>query len=470
MSNPIPELAVWSERWRGMKEQMQFWLDQYDDKAEQFERQSTLVCLLASLQAFGDSQMSFFMNGLAPQPQYRLEPSAEFPWEYALRTTVNQVGYDMDVLQRAFQQRLPQMASPAMRETLDLADRLAYQALKPAIAHQLVDGDTAVVTYFQKAVNVRLAPYAPVAIVGIPYSAVTCRRDLLAIPHEVGHYVFREGRIRNGRFADSRFSAALYSQFNHQPAWCTAWIEEIFADVYGALVAGPVIALSFQELVTDSPLEEFMEDDGEHPTAVIRPEIYHSVLKRMQSSAHTLQKLKERWQSWLAQRGNPQTIELFGMDEEMTLERAASEMDNKAVALLLQDQFLGRLLPQKDNQAHKLWSSDLGVNESVDSLYTDFAAFIQGIRRGSEAAAMPKLKRHANNRLQIYLDSGEAGGTLKQQTVGATGLWIDAIKEAATKTAQQKAPVFSVPVDIWAVLLDAGGWAVEGPGGTNLHS
>ncbi|HMN30973.1 MAG TPA: hypothetical protein PKE45_22650, partial [Caldilineaceae bacterium] len=240
MSNALGEFTVWQERWQGQQQSISHWLEQAEKGALRCERQETLTTLLASLQAFGKSQMDFFLCGLQKDPKYRLEPSAEYPWEYVFRTTVDQIGYDMDVLSRAFQQRMPALMSPAMLKTLDLADRLAYRALKPALDHGLIDHDTTVVTYFQKAVNVRLVPYAPVALIGIPFSAVKSMRDLLAIPHEVGHYVFRDGRVRDGRFADSRFSSALYSRFAHQPPWFNAWLEEIFADMYGLLVGGPV--------------------------------------------------------------------------------------------------------------------------------------------------------------------------------------------------------------------------------------
>lgn len=470
MNNPLLDLNIWQQRWLGMKHEMDGWLNQRSVEGEQFERQDTLTSLMACLQAFGDSQMNFFLKGLADDTKYRLEPSAEYPWEYALRTTLDQIGYDLDVLLRAYAHRLPCLATQSMRDTLDLADHLAYQAIRPAIEHKLVEGDTAVITYFQKAVNVRLVPYAPVALVGIPYSAVSSPRDLLAIPHEVGHYVFRDGRIRSGRFADSRFSAALQSQFDHQPAWYNAWMEEIFADVYGCLIAGPVIALSFQDIVTDGPRSHFTEDDGEHPVSALRPAIYHGALRRIQGCEYTLKQLERQWQMWLLERGNPTTVALAGVDKPVSLEQAATEIDEKVVDLVLQEQFLGRLLPNNGAAPPEMWSEPLRYGETVDMLYKRFDEYVAATRRSEKAQTMPKLMRRADEPARLYLESPQATSSAKLQNLGATGLWIDAIKEAAEKTAQFDDPVFTVPPEIWTVLLNAGGWAVEGPGGANLHS
>ncbi|MBK9051437.1 MAG: hypothetical protein IPL78_11135 [Chloroflexi bacterium] len=42
------------------------------------------------------------------------------------------------------------------------------------------------------------------------------------------------------------------------PDWCLNWLEEIFADVYGAIVVGPPIARSCQDILLDNLPEEFL--------------------------------------------------------------------------------------------------------------------------------------------------------------------------------------------------------------------
>lgn len=471
MNGPSLDLSVWQTRWQGMHESMEHWLHAADAGQQRFERQDTLLSLLASLQAFGKSQMEFFLQGLEEKSNYRLEPSARYPWEYVFRTTVDQIGFDMDVLLRAAQQRMSSLMSKKLLATLDLADRLGYLALQPAFDHGLIDRRTTVVTYFQKTVNVRLTPYAPVALIGIPFSAVDCPRDLLAIPHEVGHFVFREGRIRNGRFAESRFSTALYSRFAFQPAWFNDWLEEIFADVYGCLVAGPAIALSFMELVTDDPVDDFVEQDHEHPAAAVRPQSYFSTLRRMGKYDIALQKLEEQWQALFEERGAPAELYLPDEKEPLPIDEIVADMDGKVVEMLLQGQFLGGLLPEQDGAAHSLWSKELQADEPLEALYTSYKAFIETVT--PQSTPIPGLRRRPNAQMQLVMPGREANGSSDDGTVqhlGATGLLIDAIKASATAAAERNDPVYAVPPDIWSVILDAGGWAVEGPGGGNLHS
>ncbi len=453
------EQAVWKNRWLALKENIAYWRTKVANAEKpQIERHATLVQLLANLENFGESQMDFFLDGLRCEPAYRLEPSAEYPWEYVFRTTIDQIGYDLDVLVRAIHQRDPHNNPPGLSHTLALADQLAYQALLPAIKHRLVDADTTVVTYFQKSVNVRLIPYGPVFLIGIPVSATRSPRDLLAIPHEVGHYVFRDGRVRGGRFADSRFSAALYSRYAHQPDWFNLWLEEIFADIYGCLIAGPVIAHSFMGLVTDDPVSEFTHVDDEHPVAAIRPHSYFGTLRRMQEPnegkkaryfAESLAKLKAHWQELFSERGAPATLALDPKAEPIDTQKLIKTLDEEVVDLILQEQFLGKLLPRSEQDVAQMWSSELSADQALDTLYQQFEHYAEKLMVKPEP--LPELPAGPGNQ-------------------GETGLWIDAIKAAAKQAAGNQDPVFVVPADIWGALLTAGGWAVEGPPGGNLHS
>lgn len=469
MNKATIDLTVWQNRWRGMDAAMTDWLQRTAGNQPGFDRQETLTSLLAGLQAFGASQMNFFLRGLSPSPQYRLEPSAEYPWEYVFRTTIDQIGFDLDVIQRAAHQRVPAISSSAMRKTLDLADRLAYRALQPALEGGLIDHATTVVTYFQKSISVRLTPYAPVVLVGIPYNAIDHPRDLLAIPHEVGHYVFREGRVREGRFADSRFAAALYSRFAHRPAWYNQWLEEIFADMYGCLIAGPVIGLSFIELVTDDPLEDFLKQDGEHPVDAVRPQIYFRVLERMGRFPHAVSKLRAHWHPLFVERGNPQALSLPGVEQPLSMDAIASEMDEQIIAVLAQPDFLGKLLATAATPGQALWSDELDTTQTVEGLIKAFMAYCADVT--PENTPLPELRRKGDETLIMETPATARSGAtaVSTQKLGATGLWIDAIKEAASRAAERKDPVFAVPPEIWSVLLDAGGWATEGPGGGNPH-
>lgn len=477
MTAPIYE--SWRKRGTALSTVIDHQVSAMQDCQESVRRKETLIALLMALKAFGTSQLTFFLNGFDPAAKViRLEPSTLYPPEYAMRTTIDQIAYDLDVIQRAYQQRLPSQSALEMRDLLAKADYLAYRALKPAIDRQLID-DVTVVTYFQKAINVRIIPYAPVAFIGLPLSALAVPSDLLAIPHEVGHYVFRHGCIQNGPAAGSRFDAALKQQLTDVPAWCLAWLEEIFADVYGALVGGPVMALGFEELVTDDPYADFIADDGEHPIAALRPNIYHTVLEKQGNHGRELRLLTDLWQEWQTKRGAPQQFIPHGETEAISMEKAEEQI-TQAIDSMWEDD-LGGLKGDTS-----LWSGALRHREPIEKLLEYFGDKVEEMTIEEEKLApeldvAPKagtrdLDSPSEEILELHLrplrtepGSGpvpahDMGGSAanRARRVGETGQWFDALKSSGA--------TFNIPPEVWMALLNGSGWATEGPGGgANAH-
>ncbi len=269
------------------------------------EWQTRIKETLLALEEWSNDQFNFFVNGFKNRV---LVDSRDYPAEYALRQTADQTAYDISVLQRAYTQRL----SDNGLQTLTRADKLAYMALKPAIDADLVHEATTVITYFQKDPNVRVTPYANLALIGIPYTCVDINnngRDFLAIPHEVGHYVYSHGKMK---LPNSTNSATLFALINGEvtpyPAWYTVWIEEIFADIYTTLVAGPASVLSMLHMLFDNL--DMMRDQGGHPVPIIRPETHFKVLHKIQKNAtdanqlepfasELIDRLKHHWYGFL---------------------------------------------------------------------------------------------------------------------------------------------------------------------------
>lgn len=443
MENPTFKKDAWRSRWTALEQTMDH--ASREMKERKSERQSTLMHSINALKIFGGGQFKFFLNGFDADAPARLKWSADYPPEYTLRTTLDQIAYDMDVIVRAWQQRLPQLSAAAMIETLNKADVMAYRALTPAIRKGLIENAT-VVTYFQKSVNVRIIPYAPVTFIGLPVTALTTRQDLLAIPHEIGHYVYRYMKAHTKLTEDSRFTS--------KPTWCLAWLEEIFADVYGALIGGPVMALGFEDLVTDDPLADFTYDDGEHPVAALRPSIYHAVLAKDGRFPQLHQALVKRWQDWIAKRGAPTSFTVHGTGEQVTLTQARALLD-EVVAALLDHELAG--LP-----VEQVWSSDLGKSKEVDPLLTQFTKAVEGLPTAI-ANHVPDVQVTKNAKGESHLYLGLAGGAPPvTYPIADTDQVLDAIKVVA----QQKG--YLTPAE-WLVLLDGSGWATEGPGGGNAH-
>jgi hypothetical protein len=418
--------TVWQDRWQSLVETMTYLSGRYAALSN-----PTARALLACLQAFGDSQFHFFSNGFK---EGSLLPSLVYPVEYTLRATLDQVALDLSVIQQVVEQR--EQGSAVMQATLEKADALAQQALDLAVAGGLLSQKRVVaLTYFQKAPAIRVIPYAPVALIGIPFTAIHHARDLLAIPHEAGHYIYR-----HTPGLATYFDAAVPLQ----PAWRRRWIEEIFADVYSCLVAGPVIGLDFQDLLLDDWLDDFMGDDGEHPVNVIRPIIYNHTLAAL-GFPLAAAALAERWAAWLVRRGNPTSFLPYGQDGAVSLVEARASVAETA------DQIVAYLDgARQERQARPdYWSQEMAADAPVETLYDSFNQWLQTV----SLATPPQLQEIGRN---VAVVSGDKKTTNKRQK-GETLSWIDDIKRQGSKGR------YPLSATAWLPVLSSGSWNIKGP-------
>jgi hypothetical protein len=280
---PTPgPLGIYYDRWQALSLHIDKLHDSYQLHG-QFPRRDTIQHLLKSLQAFAQGQFDFFYYGFDPaaspnnaKNHPRLQLWDEFPAEDVLTGILLQVQNDLDLFQRAATQRI--FGDEIALRTLDNADHLAWLALQPALTHHVIAEPATVLTHFQKSAEFYSIPYADVAIIAIPFTctAQNTRRDFLAIPHEVGHYVYRhpttQVKIDLDKLRLSPPVAAPYKQ------WIKTVFEEMCADIYGCLIAGPVMALDFESQSLATSKVDFQEGDGEHPNPALRPLIYCEVL------------------------------------------------------------------------------------------------------------------------------------------------------------------------------------------------
>jgi hypothetical protein len=253
----------------------------------QFPRRDTILHLLKSLQEFAKGQFTFFYFGFGFEYDDEkrlpcdplLQPWDEYPPEDLLSLMLDQIGHDLALIQRAADQRAT--GSDKVKKTLERADQLAWSAVKPAIDYGVVDKKTTVLTYFEKSAEFFRIPYAHVALISIPFTCTSDNpRDLLAIPHEVGHYVYRRFSDEARRFVRDDLRKLLDSpQLTPEyRGWIKGIFEETFADIYGCLIAGPVMALDFESLSLENSQKDFLEGDAKHPNPAIRPLVYCRVL------------------------------------------------------------------------------------------------------------------------------------------------------------------------------------------------
>lgn len=314
--------TIWQRRWQSIDSTLGVIQDRYAEFAREdsSRRGHTIYTLLQQLKHFGRDQFHFFHDGfitkrfveLAPVPDAR---DFKYPAyitghsldDHVLRTTMDQMAEDVVVIQRASEQRdisiklaaegLPGRAN--IFGTLNQVDWLALTALQMVGVYLQGQAQTAL-TYFRRSTNVRVIPYAPVALIGIPLTAVGLNsgigvaEDLLAIPHETAHHLYWNGRVDNMPIHRRLQELAADSPVAH-------WAEEIFADVVGCLIGGPAVARSFIDLQRVALGNQFHADHDPHPTAALRPLIYAYTLEQM-GLADRAAEVRSVWQGELQQR------------------------------------------------------------------------------------------------------------------------------------------------------------------------
>ena len=223
----------------------------------------TLPLLIDKLRAFADEQFFFFLSGFS---QNKLSTIDELPPAYILSKILEQISNDLNVLEQIVADWQNPQKIPSLRQ----ATVLANNALQLAYNNNFLTTQVVSLPHLHRSPVIRVIPYAGAALIGVPYSAVTSLRGLLAIPHEVGHYVYW-----NGQYKGKAIYEYLYTELkNADLLRYSHWLEEIFSDVYSSFVAGTVTAQSIQDILLDNrPILSDL-DDGTHPPDVIRPHVY----------------------------------------------------------------------------------------------------------------------------------------------------------------------------------------------------
>lgn len=296
-------------------------------------RELTTKHLLNRLHKFGQYLFRFFKYGLdkSEQKGIAFTTHRDIIPSVAFTTILNQIGNDLSVLERAFYQR----TNPKLSPTLEIADLIAWDIRKKfQIA---LDPDTTVLTYFTKSPNVRLTPYAPVALIGVSATSLGHRQLLgaenpfMAIPHEFAHHLYWYGRIpkvedRNGGTGDDSIEFSQGDlirlkiksflkgtpRYNNEQ-WVHNWVEEIFCDMVGCYIEGETYVESLQQMLLTNYFDELFKDNGEHPTPIIRPYIALKALNLEPDSANALESewkklLKARMDSAQSTPGNEHDI------------------------------------------------------------------------------------------------------------------------------------------------------------------
>jgi hypothetical protein len=386
-----------------------------------------------------------------------------FPPEFVLEATARQVGFDFDVLLRTVGQRDDTGSTQAMRSTLDLADRLATNALAFAVRHHMIE-ETAVLTYFQKTPTIRLLPYVPLALIGIDLTAIRDTARFLAIAHEAGHHVYRQMTTNYdvvvGEQATKRAGAVIPATTEF-PDWLLAWAEEMFADVYSVLVAGPAAGLSVQAMLMAELPAVLLQDDADHPLPALRPEIAVAVLRKLAAGdgkhveerlAVSADLLQSQWWDYLAERKAGDAFTPAGAVQPVTLADARAQLHAYVAALLD-----GELATLAGDAKAERWSKGFSGGEpALHGLYDQFADTCARLAD----AVIPELAAVGENKVAVTPQvSGVKGG---QRVVGQIGdPYLDQLRDGAL------AGKHTLADGAWKAVFLAGDWVTE-EGGSGI--
>jgi hypothetical protein len=421
----------------------------------------TLYATTTRLKEFAIGILDFFYKGFTSGKLL----SSGYPPKNVYAALLNQIAYDIEVIQRAADQRVT-TGFAVMKQRLKEADNLAWQVLQNSVGDgKPLERGTTVVTYFQKSPMVRVIPYANVALIGIPFTCVDEPRDLLATPHEVGHYFFwracdvvpRPETPPKGEayyFYRTVIKKALdelkalitvgHTDFDN---WCHAWLEELFADVYGAWAAGPVSVLTQQDNQANRAVSEFVESDGEHPAPVLRPYASWKALSKRAADPTILNLLKSHWNGVLIDYKDPKTFKRpDGPDltVEQAVEKDTALKADKPVDVLV-NYLIKRLqdysLPPGD------WRKGSTAPTTTEELYAQFEDFRQDNLSRLQVISQPAANLSGSPDFKTWA---------KERFTNSPAL--------AALIDDPNYPVESPILETeWLPIMQARGWTIEGP-------
>lgn len=307
---------VWDERWKALEQLMN---DLASDYGSTSKAMPWLKNLIERLRSFASDHFHFFYLGfggkctgkecdcspIVKNHQLATPVDPDLSPEYVLTTILNQICADIEIIQAIAAERTSNCLPPGMLSTLQNADALIQAAFPTTPNLTFHGGIPQALAYFQKYASIRVIPYTSLALVGVHYTSSSVPRDLLVIPHEVGHFVYwnyaYNGRPIAAYCEDAvrdKLKNMITSEAPYFATWGIRWLEEIFADVYGCLLAGGVMANSNADLQLNTTIGEFVNDSDEHPMPVLRPNICFKVLQQ----TGTASQLKNSYAAWLDKR------------------------------------------------------------------------------------------------------------------------------------------------------------------------
>ncbi|MBK6431481.1 hypothetical protein [Candidatus Amarolinea dominans] len=263
---------------------------------------------------------------------------------FLLRSGIERLLQEWNILSRACEQR--RETNPKYMKSEDRQESTRYyleqaDAMLASYCARWKSPDDPVyvplqtpVVYFEKLYRISRALFAPdIPVISIPLSDYDAPDRWQALAHEIGHHIFWNGvtldefvPLQNRmcqavmdalcRKLGVDFSTAEEAIVGRLNLW-NLWMEEVFADICGVLFAGPMFALSAQDLAAVSVSKDTelvgVKNDA-HPSLYLRPLIALQVVREIADrSSHPY--YRDKLMAWA------------GMGEEVTRGRVPSYED-----------------------------------------------------------------------------------------------------------------------------------------------
>ncbi len=500
------ERAEWQRRYAAVDAALRQTEALLTDPQVTFTRKATIAGVVKQLRAFGEKQFAFFDEGFhRPDPFFTLsdDPLQGVAAQYVFGTIIDQIAHDSSVLDQIEMQRRDQRYAA----TLAVADRVAYDAL--GYVSHLLNTPSTVLTYLQKSPDARVIPYAPVALIGIPRTCHPLQatspqgvvRDLLAIPHELGHHLYWNGHEAEDSGKQLRHQPPINRLQPDKPAWLAAWFEEIFADVVTCVIGGPLAALSMQELQLQARNDWLLVDNGVHPVAAFRTYIYLVALEAM-GMPTAAAKLTARWHKKLTDRAlvspgrDPLDYLCFlpsTNEAPLTFRAALERMRTLIVALVHLFQSGAASADrntlsacagvQPSNNGRSPWSADLSADADltndaeVEALYQQFEQCVLDTFTDGQTTSNQQIDSKLDpywkpeNWLELVAQRGVtfeiAEEVVNRRRLPSSQFVIDQISRWYSREPQDPK---DIPLEFaeWIKILEFAGWSTEGPTDGNL--
>jgi hypothetical protein len=495
-------------RWDGLKSNILKTRDNLPESNALNDREKNLfACLLDNLGQFAYRMLGYFSDPTIVQDKMPSHMTST----YALNLVLNQVGFDLNIIQQAIYQRL------VFGDLLRKADGLAALFLQPAVELGLFQPDSnvkpskteprepkpVILTYLNKAPTIRMMPYSPIALVSLPADTtefmdidnasenIYAALRVLALAHEVGHLTFWKGYLaRPEDDATGKFASFLNRHLRREGAshYIADGVEEMLADVYGALVVGLPMFYTAQSGAISRQRERYFAANSRYMVIPeLRPSIYHATLKKQLGiSAESISTAEKAWNGLLAKYyGNgsalggyhaPKTVEVEAGQYRISYLTAKAETVDAVEKIL---HLLGNEPTKRVNlralaqSVHKRNGKSKDTQKAAQDDKTQAGVLKNTAQYLMQIASSDAIEKDLVSDLSEYADGRVWLQPSEQNSEDSTDywkIWADRLMKEekaqvqAMKDANLHQSGYSDSDLDWFTVLYAGGWVMESPG------